>query len=128
LVVVEHKCIHVRMHVTTPALDPSPPPTHAHARTPTPTPTSSGGIPLLLPFACLTFFVTFWVDKILLLRMYNKPPQYDHVLALTVTRLLPVALMVHLAVSTWMYGNQGVLQSGSVDSAGFINKGEGGRE
>ena len=31
----------------------------------------SSGIPLLYPLACIFFFVTYWVDKFLLLRCYR---------------------------------------------------------
>ena len=32
------------------------------------------GMPLLLPFAFFSVFVTYWVDKVAMLRFYAKPP------------------------------------------------------
>ena len=33
----------------------------------------SSALPILIPFACLSFAVTYWVDKIMLLRYYRSP-------------------------------------------------------
>ena len=38
----------------------------------------SGGIPLLLPLACVSIATTFWLDKVMLLRFYRRP-YYDQV-------------------------------------------------
>jgi hypothetical protein len=70
-----------------------------------------GGLPVLLPFAGITFTITFLVDKVLLLRMYKKPPQYDEKLAAFTVQLLPWALLGHLGMSFWMYGNDSTLMS-----------------
>ena len=32
------------------------------------------GMPLLLPIACVTMALTYWVDKYAILRVYAKPP------------------------------------------------------
>lgn len=34
------------------------------------------GIPILYAFIFFTFLITYWVDKISLLRIYRKPPKY----------------------------------------------------
>ena len=41
----------------------------------------SSGMPMLYPIGFVSFFVTYWVDKFLFLRVYKKPPRYDMTLA-----------------------------------------------
>lgn len=71
----------------------------------------SGGMPVLMWVATGAFLLTFWVDKLLLLRMYRKPPLYDEHLQQAVNNVLPYALLWHLLISMWMYGNYKLLDS-----------------
>ena len=41
----------------------------------------SGGMPILYASAGLFFFVTYWVDKCLLLRCYRKPIKFNNYIA-----------------------------------------------
>lgn len=41
----------------------------------------SGAMPVLYVSAGLFFFVTYWVDKILLLRCYRKPIKFNNYMA-----------------------------------------------
>ena len=43
--------------------------------------TYSGGSPLFLLTASLVLIVAWFTDKVCLLRLYKKPPLYDHTLA-----------------------------------------------
>ena len=126
--------------------------------------TFCSGLPLLLPIACASMLLTYWVDKSTLLRLYQKPPNMGEDLAnvrgwgtlavccgacvrhgrvapfvssidvavlcttspfsrlrlgCAVTWQLPKqllvwALLLHLAVAVWMYGNPSTLASGPV--------------
>lgn len=42
----------------------------------------SSGIPILYFFAALFFFITYWIDKCLLLKCYKKPVMFDEFLAI----------------------------------------------
>lgn len=67
--------------------------------------TYSTGMPLMLLFALLFFSLSYLVDRFLLLRFYRRPPQRDERLQRTVNRILPYALLVHLAMAVWMLGS-----------------------
>lgn len=62
-------------------------------------------LPLLLPFSFIAMFVMYWVEKFTLLRFYGKPPKMGEDFAHLVLKLLPWALLLHLAFSVWMYGD-----------------------
>ena len=70
-----------------------------------------GGMPILLPLGALSFWVSYQLEKLALLRMYSKPPMYDETLARMVLGLMPYALVAHLCMSLWMYGNSEILRS-----------------
>uniref|UniRef100_A0A7S1CHA1 CSC1/OSCA1-like cytosolic domain-containing protein n=1 Tax=Bicosoecida sp. CB-2014 TaxID=1486930 RepID=A0A7S1CHA1_9STRA len=74
----------------------------------------SAGMPLLLPLAACFFFVTFWVDKILFVRFYRRPPTYDASIARSAAALMPWAIVVHFVVGTWMLSNPGVFVSSNI--------------
>jgi hypothetical protein len=59
----------------------------------------SGGIPILYAIAAVFFFVTYWVDKILLLKFYRKPPNYSIKMANGVAKWFKWALLMHFIVS-----------------------------
>ena len=67
----------------------------------------SGGMPLLYVWACGAMFVTFWLDKLMLLRVYNRDKMeiLDGKLANQFLRLLPWSLVIHLAFTIYMYGS-----------------------
>ena len=69
------------------------------------------GIPLLFPIAAVQFFVTFWFDKIMFIRYYRKPPQYDYTTGKMATELLGYGVMMHLVSSIWMLTNPDIFTS-----------------
>ena len=71
--------------------------------------TFSPGLPLLMPLMCLVFSLYFLVDKLLLCRHYQKPPQLGPSAIKVVTAYLPYAAILRLAVACWMYGNHNIL-------------------
>lgn len=98
----------------------------------------SGGIPILLPIACVTFGVAFWVNKILctctpLLAMLNnehalsitrrpcprttvlkasqRPPYINAAIPRAVIALVPWALVLHTMITATMYSHEEVLEA-----------------
>jgi hypothetical protein len=45
----------------------------------------SGGLPILYPFACIFFFILYWVYKGLLLKYYEKTTRFNEQLPLFAT-------------------------------------------
>lgn len=73
------------------------------------------GLPLLLPLAAGSYALGYAVDLCLITRFTANPPRYDKNLAAGTLRVLPYALLLHLCVAVWMYGNSEVLESGIID-------------
>mmetsp|Transcript_26165 Transcript_26165/g.29977 ORF Transcript_26165/g.29977 Transcript_26165/m.29977 type:complete len:1296 (-) Transcript_26165:170-4057(-) len=69
----------------------------------------SSGIPFLYVAAFLTFILTYWIDKLLILRMYKTPPKLDDKVQATARGMLPLAAIIHLIMGIWMYGNTSIL-------------------
>jgi len=72
----------------------------------------AGGIPLLIPLACLNYFLTFLVDKFFLLTYYTKPPNYDASLAKMFSGMMPAALLINLGFTCWFLSSEVYNQSG----------------
>jgi hypothetical protein len=76
--------------------------------------TYSGGLPLMTPL-CLFFFVgTYWLDKMLLLRFYRRPPHREDALQRRVNDVLPIALIFHVGFTFWMFSAPGILYSEAI--------------
>ena len=43
--------------------------------------TFGAAMPIMYPLGFVCAFFNFWIDKILFLRVYRKPPLYDDLLA-----------------------------------------------
>lgn len=82
------------------------------------------GLPLLLPMASIGFIIFFWVDKILILRSYQRPARIDEAMAMLTARLLPLAVLIHVALSMWMLGESDVLKSGTINAGAFDAEGD----
>ena len=63
------------------------------------------GMPLLFIFAVLTFLGTNIMDRILLAKFYQQPPNFDISLSKKVNGVLPIAGILHLLMGYWMYTN-----------------------
>ena len=70
-----------------------------------------GGLPMLMPLAAISFGITFWLDKWMLLRYYRKPAAIDGQLLSMGLHQLWLGLGAHLAFTVWMYGSEGVIHS-----------------
>jgi len=75
------------------------------------------GIPVLYMVGAASFLLGYWLDKLFLLRLYRRPPQYDEVLAKLAGSLLPWALVLHLMFACWMYGENTLLKSDVIDAS-----------
>eukprot|EP00753_Platysulcus_tardus_P022558 PLAT9771.1.p1 GENE.PLAT9771.1~~PLAT9771.1.p1 ORF type:complete len:1198 (+),score=594.86 PLAT9771.1:165-3596(+) len=77
----------------------------------------AGGLPLLLPLGFVSFLISYWIDKYMVLRVYSQPPSYDEKIATLAGNSMPFAALLHLAFSIWMYGNNEVLRSAPLSSS-----------
>ena len=64
----------------------------------------SSGLPILIWIGALGFFLHYWCNKIMFVRDFHKPPQYNSALTQTVVKALPFAMVLHLSFSIWTYG------------------------
>lgn len=67
----------------------------------------STGMPLLIPIGAVSFFLNYWVDKVLFVRYYSLPPMTSHGVTRALSGLLPLALLLHLGFGVWMLGSVG---------------------
>jgi hypothetical protein len=65
----------------------------------------STGMPLMIPIGAASFLLAYWIDKWLFIRFNRRPPQFSNSLQRTMSSLLPVAIVCHLAIGTWMISN-----------------------
>ena len=77
------------------------------------------GIPSLYLVAFAYFFVTYWVDKYLVLTYYSKPAYLDQSLSLSILSWFKFAVILHLIGGILMYANSNILPtySSSINSA-----------
>jgi len=66
------------------------------------------GMPILLFFGAASLFLQYWVEKYLLLRFYSRPPQYNHDINTITLRIIPLALIFHLALGIYTYGSEDI--------------------
>lgn len=71
--------------------------------------TFAPGLPLLMPLCCFTFIMYFNIDKYLLCRFYQKPPQLGDAAIKIVINYLPWAAVIRLAIACWMFGNENII-------------------
>jgi len=72
------------------------------------------GMPALYPIACAFFFISYWIDKWLLLRYYRKPDSYDTSLANKHLNFYFVILVMHVLVGTVMYANSAICETSTI--------------
>lgn len=71
----------------------------------------TSGIPILAAIAAFNFYVSYWIDKFMLLRFYRTPPRFNAEIGKLATRLIPLAIIGHLLVAIWMYGSTQILST-----------------
>ena len=62
----------------------------------------STGMPILVPIACASFFLYYWVDKLAFMWYYRSPPAFSIHLQDAMSSFIPLALLLHCALGTWM--------------------------
>ena len=81
--------------------------------------TYSGGLPALIPLACISFTLSFNIDRMMLLKYYKRPPEYNTTLVLNYFGIVPVVVLLHLGFSAWMYSDPTVVYSERLDESSF---------
>ena len=71
----------------------------------------SGGLPALIPLACISFTLSFNIDRMMLLRFYKRPPEYTTTLVLNYFSVVPIVVLIHLGFSAWMFSDPTVMWS-----------------
>lgn len=66
------------------------------------------GMPILLFFGAASLFLQYWVEKYLILRVYARPPNYNHDINTITLRIIPAALILHLALAVYTYGSEDI--------------------
>lgn len=74
----------------------------------------SSGLPILIPCAMLSFFISYWVDKYMILRFYKKPPQMKSTTIIRAIATLPFVILLHFIISFLTLGDSTVLVSEKV--------------
>lgn len=63
--------------------------------------TFSAGMPIMIPIAFVSFAIFYYIEKVLFLWYYRKPPSFGAQMQMAMTRLLPVSIILHLAFGVW---------------------------
>ena len=79
----------------------------------------SAGMPLLMPIAAISLFISFNVDKAAFLYLAQRQPAAANAVARYVVSLLPLAALLHLGVGVWMLGSVKVFRNALLDSVGL---------
>lgn len=69
------------------------------------------GIPMLYVITWLSFIITYWTDKILILRYYRKTDEFDEKLTKKFVSVLPWSIILHIIVGWYMYSYPYLLTS-----------------
>jgi len=71
----------------------------------------AGAMPLALFFATLALLITYFVDRLLLLRVYanHTIAMLDGSLAAFISQMLPLAAVFHLFITIYIYGSNDVM-------------------
>lgn len=72
------------------------------------------GMPLVLPFAAVFLFISYWVDKIQLLRASRQPPAFDTAMVRQASQCMFYAVAIHLVIAIFMLGQPCTLPSADI--------------
>ncbi|CAE7377180.1 unnamed protein product, partial [Symbiodinium microadriaticum] len=62
-------------------------------------------LPFMMPLLLLAYVMYFRVDKMLLMRFYERPPKMGDAVMRVVLMLMPWAIVIRLGVACWMYSS-----------------------
>ncbi|OMJ72650.1 hypothetical protein SteCoe_28844 [Stentor coeruleus] len=74
----------------------------------------SAGIPFLNILCGMMLFVTYWTNKILLLRYYRTPPVYSHNINNNILKFMPFAVIFHCIFAIYAYGSSEIFPTGFI--------------
>ena len=77
----------------------------------------SPGLPGLLPLAAFSFFLSFNMDRFMLLRHYKRPPEYTTKLVKSYFSFVPLVILMHLGFAVWMYTNPTTFYSERIEDS-----------
>jgi len=63
------------------------------------------GMPILYLFGFIAFWITYWVDKWTMLRIYQIPPNYNKEVVKSSREWINAAIILHFLFGWWMYSN-----------------------
>eukprot|EP00347_Sterkiella_histriomuscorum_P019608 403340984 len=68
----------------------------------------SSGMPILYLVAMTQFFMMYWVDKFLFIKVYKNPPRYGIELSDISRKVLMYSVLVHLCFGFYIYSNSSI--------------------
>ena len=71
----------------------------------------SAGLPLVYPICCLSFVVSYWFNKTMLMRYYQKTIEFNEELPINSMAYMKLAVAIHLIIAFLMLSNPKLLQS-----------------
>jgi len=80
------------------------------------------GIPLLYPVTLLTVIFIYWVDKVLFLKLYKLPKNFDEKIQETVRLTLEFLLLIHISFAIWTYGSPDIFGNENQLSSTYQNE------
>jgi hypothetical protein len=76
----------------------------------------SSGLPLLYFIAFVSFFLTYWFDKLFLLKWHRRPPAYTLHISQKIRAIMRFSLIPHFFVGLYMYTNSTIITPTSLKS------------
>ena len=78
--------------------------------------TYSSGLPIMYIITAVNFCIIYWIDKLLLLRFYRTPKNYDELSINFSLGQMYYAFLFHFVIGSLVYSNDLILTSTSDDS------------
>jgi hypothetical protein len=69
----------------------------------------SSGMPLLYLLCFIFFITTYYLDRILLVKLYRSPPHIDLRMSKFFMKFIYWGVIIHLCFSIWIFGNKYIL-------------------
>ena len=73
--------------------------------------TFSSGLPILYSITFVSLFISFWVDKFLMLRFFRKQNKFTSSLSASFVSLLPFAIIAHVIYGFFIFSHPNILKS-----------------
>jgi NADH:ubiquinone oxidoreductase subunit 3 (subunit A) len=75
----------------------------------------SSGMPVLYLIATLFFIIMYWLEKLLIFKLYKKSSSFNEELALKAIGFIRIGLFMHVLVAGFIYTCNGIIRSSSKD-------------